>query len=66
MIVYVTYSCCEVTAVIRWIVDSREMTRNSEDVHFIIVSTTQSLTTALLPVSWTIYSHLDNYKLMYR
>ena len=53
MIVYLTYSCCEVTAVIRRIVDSREMTRNSEDFHFIVVSTTQSLTTALLPVSWT-------------
>ena len=66
MIVYATYSCCEVTAVIRRIVDSKEMTRNSEDVHFIVVSTTQSLITALLPVSWTIYSQLDNYKLMYR
>ena len=65
MIVYLTYSCCEVTAVIR-IEDSRELTRNTEDFHFIVVSTTQSLTTALLPVSWTIYSQLDNYKLMYR
>ena len=54
------------TAVTRRMVDSREVTISSKDVHFIVVSTTQSLTTALLPVSWTIYSQLDNYKLMYR
>ena len=46
----VTHSWCEVTAVTRRIVDSREMTRSSEDVHFIVVSTTQSLTTALLTI----------------
>ena len=34
----VTHSWCEVTAVTRRIVDSREMTRSSEDVHFIVVS----------------------------
>ena len=52
----VTYSWCEVimTAVTRRIVDSREMTRSSEDVHFIVAANTESLTTALLPVCWTI------------
>ena len=40
----VTYNCCEVTVVTRKTVDSGEMTRSSEDVHFIVtVSTTQSL-----------------------
>ena len=48
----VTYSWCEVTAITR-IVDSREMTSSSEDVHFIVAPNTESLTTALLPVCWT-------------
>ena len=56
MIKWLTYSWCE--AVTRRIVDSREMTRSSEDVYFIVVSATQSLATGLLPVCWTIFSHL--------
>ena len=47
----VTYNCCEVTVVTRRTVDSGEMTRSSEDIHFIVtVSTTQSLTIALLTI----------------
>ena len=54
----VTYSWCEVIAVTRRIADSREMTRSSEDVHFIVAPNTESLTTALLPVGWTTYLKL--------
>ena len=46
----ITHSWCEVTAVIRIVVDSREMTRSCEDVHFIIVSTTQWLTAAPITI----------------
>ena len=47
----VTYNCCEVTVVTRKTVDSGEMTRSSEDIHFIVtVSTTQLLTIALLTI----------------
>ena len=44
----VTYNCCEVTVATRRTVDSGEMTRSSEDIHFIV--TTQSLTIALLTI----------------
>ena len=54
----VTYSWCEVTVVTRRIVASREMTRSSEDVHFIVAPNTESLTTALLQVCWTTYMKL--------
>ena len=37
-------------AVTRRIVDNREMTRSSEDVHFIVVSTTQWLTAGPLTI----------------
>ena len=44
---WVTHSWFEVTAITRTIVDSREMTRSSEDVHFIVVSSIELITTAL-------------------
>ena len=58
----VTYSWFEGTAITRRIIDSREMTRSSDDVHFIVVSIAQSQTTAYtIPVYWSIYSLLTNH-----
>ena len=63
----VTYNPCEVTAVTRKIVDSGEMTRSSEDVHFIVVSTTQSLKIASLTIGsqnvwdWSHEYHISGY-----
>ena len=48
------------TAVTRIIVDSREITRINEHVHFIVVSIAQSLTINLLIVSWTITVYVAN------
>jgi len=51
-----------VTVVTRRIVDSRGMTRSSKDVHFIVVSTIQSLTTAPLTIGrQNVYNWLHEY-----